>query len=200
MRTKLKSIILLDRDGVLNRVCIEPEHGTIDSPLHPNQVEILPGVPESIRRLTRAGYGLAIATNQPSAAKGKTTLSNLQNVHSRILELIQAEGGKVLSSHICYHRAEDHCNCRKPKTGLLEAAFNTNPSYSKEKSWIVGDGVTDIEAGQQFGLKTAFLGPQKCDACKIFKERDLCPHFFKDLKGFTDFLLDNASEQIRSRF
>ena len=187
-------MILLDRDGVLNRVVIDPEQGTVDSPLYPDQVGVFPWVPDALAKLARAGYGLAIVTNQPAAAKGKTTRDNLLAVHKKVLESAQSDGARILSSHICFHRAEDLCACRKPKTWLLREAFQMNPDYDrpeiKNASWMVGDGVTDVQAGVAFGLKTAFFGPKKCDGCRIFEDRDLNPAFWgKNLGEFADFLV-----------
>jgi len=185
-----RPIILLDRDGVLNRIVIDPEHGTIDSPLHPSQVEIFPWVPQALLTLNQLGYDLAIVTNQPSAAKRKTSLKNLQKTHDHVLELSQAAGATILSSHICFHKKEDACTCRKPKTGLLEEALLKNKKTA-EKAWMVGDGVTDIEAGKRLNIQTAFLGPKKCDACKIFSDSRISPNFWgENLKSFVDSLLD----------
>jgi len=168
-------LILLDRDGVLNRVVVDPEHGTIDSPLHPDQVDVFPWVPASLLRLQRAGFVLAIVSNQPGASKGKTTRENLERVHERVLAEAQQSGARIASSHLCFHRAEDGCRCRKPGTALLEDAFARNPGVDRAASWMVGDGVTDIEAGARFSLRTAFLGPRKCDACRVFEDRKLSP-------------------------
>ena len=126
----MPGLILLDRDGVLNSVVIDSEHGTIDSPLHPDQVQVYAWVPLSLKKLMDLGYGLAIVTNQPSAAKKKTTRANLEAVHRRVLSEAQREGGRILSSHICFHRAEDDCLCRKPRTGLLEEAWQANPGLT----------------------------------------------------------------------
>ena len=182
-------IVFLDRDGVLNAVCVDPEHGTIDSPLHPSQVEVFPWVPDALATIAGLGYALAIVTNQPAAAKGKTTEKNLADVHARIVEVAQSAGAVIRSSQICLHRSEDGCACRKPKPGMLETAFRALGGKTKEDLWMVGDGVTDVEAGARFGAKTAFLGPRKCDACKILESRSLTPTFWgKDLKAFADHL------------
>jgi D-glycero-D-manno-heptose 1,7-bisphosphate phosphatase len=185
-----KPLILLDRDGVLNRMVIDPEHGTIDSPLHPSQVELLPGVAEALARLTAAGFGLAVVTNQPAAAKNKTTRANLDKVHAAVLAGATAAGGRILSSHVCFHRREDGCDCRKPRTGLLRAAFADNPGHEPGQSWMVGDGVTDVQAGAALGLRTAFLGPRQCAACKVLVECGLQPTWWgPDLVTFTNHLL-----------
>jgi D-glycero-D-manno-heptose 1,7-bisphosphate phosphatase len=191
-----KGLILLDRDGVLNRLVVDAEHGTIDSPLHPSQVQMLPGVPESLARLTTAGYGLAVVTNQPAWAKKKTTRENLEAVHQTVLAEATRLGARILSSHMCLHRSEDDCDCRKPRPGMLRDAFDRSPEFDIGQSWMVGDGVTDVQAGAALGLRTAFLGPHKCDACKIMEERGLQPTaWLADLVAFTTYLLKEP-EQI----
>jgi D-glycero-D-manno-heptose 1,7-bisphosphate phosphatase len=190
-----KPLILLDRDGVLNRLVVDPEQGTVDGPLHPSQVRMLPGVADALARLTRAGYGLAVVTNQPAWAKYKTTRENLDAVHRSVLAMATQRGAKILSSHLCLHRAEDGCDCRKPKPGMLRDAFAQNPEYDPSQSWMVGDGLTDIQAGAAIGLRTAFLGPRKCDACKVMEQWDLRPTVWvPDLATFTTYLLGESDQ------
>jgi D-glycero-D-manno-heptose 1,7-bisphosphate phosphatase len=190
-----KPLILLDRDGVLNRLVVDPEHGTVDSPLHPSQVAMLPGVAEALAQLTEAGYGLAIVTNQPAWAKNKTTRDNLEAVHRTVLAEAARLGGRILSSHMCLHRAEDGCACRKPKPGLLQQALACNPGHEPRRSWMVGDGLTDVQAGAALGLQSAFLGPRKCDACKLMEEWGLRPTLWvPDLAAFTTYLLEESEQ------
>jgi histidinol-phosphate phosphatase family protein len=183
-------LILLDRDGVINKMVVDSEHGTIDSPLHPAQVEMVSGAPEVLARLSAAGFRLAIVSNQPAAAKGKTTVKNLEDVHAKVVMLVQAAGAKIASSHICFHRAEDHCACRKPKTGLLEDAFHQNQAENRDGSWMVGDGITDIQAGQTFGAQTAYIGAKKTDAMKLFDEKKIVPTLWvQSLEEFVNAVL-----------
>ena len=65
--------IILDRDGVLNALVVDPEQGTVNSPLHPSQVDLLPGAAFAVRRLCEAGFRVSIASNQPAAAKGSNS-------------------------------------------------------------------------------------------------------------------------------
>lgn len=184
-------LILLDRDGVLNRLVVDPEHGTIDSPLHPTQVEVPPEVPVVLARLCAAGYGLAICSNQPAAAKGKTTRENLEATHATVVSRLESAGAKILSSHLCFHRAEDHCACRKPKPALLLEALAAHPRHERSGSWMVGDGVFDVEAGGAAGLRTALLAPRKCEWCAVVEARGLRPDFWgTSLEQFAEFLLD----------
>jgi D-glycero-D-manno-heptose 1,7-bisphosphate phosphatase len=183
-----KGLILLDRDGVLDKLVVDPDHGTIDSPLHPDQVEVYPWVPYALDVLCKKGYGLAIVTNQPAAAKGKTTRENLEKVHAKVVAAAESRGAKILTSHICYHRAEDGCECRKPKTGLLEDAFNRNPGFPRKDSWIVGDGLTDIAAGKAAYVKTAFIAPKKIEFRKVFAENGVAEpdEWWESLKEFAE--------------
>ena len=168
---------------------IDAEHGTIDSPLHPSQVQVYPWVPRALALMNSRHFGLAIATNQPAAAKGKTTRSNLEQVHQAVVQAAEQEGGKILSSHICFHRNEDGCNCRKPKPGLLLDALSQNPTFDRTQSWMVGDGVHDIRAGQLAGVRTVFIGSKKWDAQRVFEQAELEPTLWvENLMEFAEYL------------
>jgi D-glycero-D-manno-heptose 1,7-bisphosphate phosphatase len=185
-----RALIVLDRDGVLNRTVPNPAEPRPDSPLAVREAEVFPWVPGVLRDLTAAGYGLVIASNQPAAAKGKTTRAVLDAVHAEILRQAEAAGGVVLSSHICFHRAEDRCACRKPATGLLAEAFARHAGFERAASWMVGDRATDVQAGAAFGLQTAYLGPLEGRAAEL-GALAISPSFCGvDLRDFAVHLLD----------
>jgi D-glycero-D-manno-heptose 1,7-bisphosphate phosphatase len=150
-------------------------------------------VPGVLRALTDAGYGLAIASNQPAFAKGKATMEELRQVHQRVLEDAQSAGAVILSSHICFHRAEDGCACRKPGVALLREAFARHPVFRIEQSWMVGDRATDVLAGAAFSLQTALLaGDGTADELAVLAGRVVRPSFCgDDLRDFGRFLLGN---------
>ncbi len=180
-----RPLVLLDRDGTLNALVVDPEQGTVDSPLHPSQVAILPGVSEALAELHRAGFTLRIVTNQPAAAKGKTTRENLEAVHRRVVELAEAGGAKIASSHLCVHREEDRCGCRKPRTGLLEQAVREHGGERPDACWMVGDGVNDVQAGAAFGVRTAFLAARKAEVAAVLAEKAATPSLWVDgLRAF----------------
>ena len=188
------ALIVLDRDGVLNRPVPNPAEARPDSPMRASEAEVFPWVPGVLRTLTAAGFGLVVASNQPAAAKGKTTRADLEAAHAAILRDAQAAGGVILSSHICYHRAEDGCACRKPGTALLAEAFARHGRYRPEASWMVGDRATDVLAGAAFGLATAYLGaPGSKDAVDdlaTLAARAVRPSFCgTDLRDFAVHLL-----------
>jgi len=190
------SLIVLDRDGVLNALRDNPAEPRPDSPMRVSEVAVFSWVPDVLRDLTRAGYGLVIASNQPAAAKGKTTRAELQAVHAAVVLAATAAGGVILSSHICYHRAEDACACRKPATGLLAEAFALHAGFDRAVSWMVGDRAPDVIAGAAFGLQTALLasGEAASQERATLTARDLRPTYQgRDLRDFAAYLLRPAS-------
>jgi D-glycero-D-manno-heptose 1,7-bisphosphate phosphatase len=184
------TLIVLDRDGVLNHLLPNPAEPRPDSPMRASDVKVFDWVPEVLRELTAAGFGLVIASNQPAWAKGKTTRADLDAVHAEVLRLATAAGAVILSSHVCYHRAEDACACRKPATGLLEEAFARHPGYAAASSWMVGDRAPDVLAGAAFGLQTALLAPADSPELTELSARGVRPSFHgRDLRDFARFLL-----------
>jgi D-glycero-D-manno-heptose 1,7-bisphosphate phosphatase len=186
-------LIVLDRDGVLNELVASPAELRPDSPMHAGQARVFPWVAGILRDLTAAGFGLVVASNQPAAAKGKTTRAELEAAHAVVLRDAQAEGGVILSSHLCYHRAEDGCACRKPGTGLLVEAFARHASFRPADAWMVGDRAPDILAGAAFGLRTAFLGDAASDELTQLAARGVRPSFCgSDLRDFARFILGES--------
>ncbi len=184
------TLIVLDRDGVLNRLCDNPAEPRPDSPMRPSEVAVFPWVPAALRDLTAAGFALCVASNQPAAAKGKTTRAELEAAHAEVLRQATAAGGVILSSHLCFHRAEEGCGCRKPATGLLEEAFARHRGFSRARSWMVGDRAPDVLCGAAFGLQTAYLGDVASGEYATLAARGVRPSFQgPDLRHFAEFLL-----------
>ncbi|HEX4621077.1 MAG TPA: HAD-IIIA family hydrolase, partial [Myxococcaceae bacterium] len=179
-----RGLLILDRDGVLNRMTVDAQ-GLPDSPLREEEVEVFPWVPDALRRLNDAGWGLCIATNQPAAAKGKASRETLEAVHRRILREATSAGAVIASSHICWHRAEDGCDCRKPKPGLLLEALAAHPEYPRADSWMVGDRATDLQAAAGAGVHAALVGDLAAASPAEFHGENLAT--------FAEFLLARTS-------
>ena len=187
------ALIVLDRDGVLNRLIDNPAEPRADSPMRAAEVEVFPWVPGALRDLTRAGFGLAIASNQPAWAKGKTTRADLDAAHAAVLAAAQSEGGVILSSHMCFHRQEDGCACRKPATGLLAEAFDRHRGCRIDRSWMVGDRAPDVLAGAAYGLRTGLLASDGSDELAALAARGVRPSFHgRDLRDFTAFVIASS--------
>jgi D-glycero-D-manno-heptose 1,7-bisphosphate phosphatase len=182
----VKGLIFLDRDGVLNRMVVHPEHGTVDSPMNADEVKLTDTAIEAVTWLGERGFGLCIVSKQPAAAKGKTTRVHLDAVHACVLDGLGEARRFILGSHLCFHRAEDGCSCRKPKPGLLAMGWRANPGFDLSRSWMVGDGLTDVQAGHAFGVKTALLAPDKLDIRTVAQNHGVKPDLWaNNLLEFT---------------
>lgn len=141
--------VFLDRDGIINRAVIRAAKPYPPSSLE--EFEILPGSLISLTRLANAGYVLIGVTNQPDVARGTQSRQAVEAFNARILFELP-----VREIFVCYHDNHDHCDCRKPKPGLiLQAAQKYGLALSN--SWMVGDRWKDIAAGQAVKLKTIFV-------------------------------------------
>lgn len=142
--------IFLDRDGVLNR-----ERG--DYTWLPADFDILPGVPDALRRLHAAGYRLIVITNQAGVTKGLYTLADVDACHQK---LQAACGGLIDAFYVApgWPTVSETLS-RKPDSLLLERAlarFGLDPA----RCWMLGDRARDIEAGQRVGVRTVRIGEE----------------------------------------
>ncbi len=191
--TRAPRLIVLDRDGVLNRLVVHRAGRPPESPHSLAEVEILAGVPAALKALTDAGFVLAVATNQPAAAKGEVTYAELEAIHAAVVAGAEAAGGRIARSFTCRHRAEDACACRKPLPGLLRDALLAFPGTRAEESWMVGDRATDVIAGETLGFATALLGAVWPEDEEMLKNRSLEPSFRgTDLQEFVNFRLKSV--------
>jgi len=147
--------VFLDRDGTL----IE-DPGYIN---HPNQVELLDGVPEALIQLKRMGYKLIVVTNQSAVARGIVSEQVLNQIHNRLKQLLAEKGAFLDRIYYCpYHpegaiaKYRKESDCRKPNPGmLLTAAKEMNIDLTQ--SWMIGDSSRDVEAGLRAGCKTILI-------------------------------------------
>ena len=145
----MRRAVFLDRDGVLNRAIIRD--GRPYPPSDLKQLEILPGVAESLRRLHAAGFLLVVVTNQPDVARGVQKRETVEAVNTVLRAGLPIDDFKV-----CYHDDRDKCGCRKPHPGLLnESAREMNIDLGK--SYMIGDRWRDIEAGERAGCTTILI-------------------------------------------
>lgn len=138
-------LLILDRDGVIN-------HESTDFVKSADECVPIDGSIGAIARLHQAGYTVVIATNQSGLARGKFDLDDLEAMHEKITQLVEAAGGEISAIFYCPHAPEDNCKCRKPKPGLLdaiEAEFN----ISAEGAPFIGDSLRDLHAGHAKGCQ-----------------------------------------------
>lgn len=138
-------MVILDRDGVINR-------DSADYIKSVDEFELLPGSLEAISRLKKAGYLVTIASNQSGIARGLFSEEELKKMHDKLESQLAMRGIKIDGIYYCPHGPHDNCVCRKPKPGLLlKIAKHFNIKLSETP--FVGDNIGDIKAAEMCGAK-----------------------------------------------
>ena len=138
-------LVVLDRDGVIN----------FDSDQYiksPSEWRPIPGSIEAIARLNQNGYRVAVATNQAGIGRGLFDMATLNAMNDKMMELVFRQGGRIDALFFCPHTALEGCNCRKPRTGMLEeiaARFHTDLKGVP----CVGDSLKDLQAAEAVGAQ-----------------------------------------------
>jgi D-glycero-D-manno-heptose 1,7-bisphosphate phosphatase len=153
VRPKIEPVryVFLDRDGVLNRKM--PEGGYVSDW---GQFHWLAGADEAIARMNRAGLTVIVVSNQRGIALGLFTVSQLELIHSKMRTHLAQQGARLDAIYYCPHDVNE-CRCRKPDIGLIEQACKDFPDANAHNSLMIGDSLSDIDAGKQMGMKTIFI-------------------------------------------
>jgi D-glycero-D-manno-heptose 1,7-bisphosphate phosphatase len=130
--------VIIDRDGVINRRLEQSVRTWSD-------FEFLPGSPEGVAMLSRAGFRVVVVTNQANVGRGILDAAVLEEIHDRMLESLAATGGEVAGIYVCPHRPDEGCDCRKPRPGLLLRAAS-ELGFDLRRTWAIGDSPGDVEA------------------------------------------------------
>lgn len=136
-------LIILDRDGVINR----DSDAFVKSP---DEWVALPGSLEAIARLTQAGWTVAVATNQSGLARGLFDMDTLNAIHIKMRREAAALGGSVDAIFLCPHGPDDGCGCRKPLPGMMQ---DIGHRYDIDLAGVpaVGDSLRDLQASSAAG-------------------------------------------------
>lgn len=150
-----RKTVFLDRDGTIN---VEKNYL-----YRPEEFEFIPKVPEAIVRLNNAGYQVIVVSNQAGVARGYYSEDDVIKLHQYVNEQLSKYKAHIDGFYYCPHHPDAgigkykmKCHCRKPETGLFEKAcedFDVNI----EDSWMIGDNIGDIKAGNNFHLKTILV-------------------------------------------
>jgi D-glycero-D-manno-heptose 1,7-bisphosphate phosphatase len=143
----MTSLIILDRDGVIN----------FDSPDYiksPEEWQPIPGSLEAIAKLNKAGFTVAVATNQSGVGRGFYTLATLELIHQKMHAALATLNGHIDMISSCMHHPDDHCECRKPKPGLMyEIARHFNIDLHQTQVLAIGDSLRDLTAAKTVGCQ-----------------------------------------------
>ena len=142
-------MLLLDRDGVINQDS-DNYIRSLDE-WHP-----VPGSIDAIAALSKAGYRIAIATNQSGLSRGYFTLDVLEAIHDKLCRLVEEQGGAIAGIFYCPHLPDEGCNCRKPATGLLQA-IEDELGEPLDGAYFIGDSLKDLQAARATGCKPVLV-------------------------------------------
>ena len=151
----MNRVVFMDKDGTL----VENVPYNAD----PAQIRLAPNARRAIMRLVREGFAIVLVTNQSGIAKGMFPESAMQVIRERICELFAPMGAELAGFYYCPHHPEGSvaefaiaCDCRKPAAGLITRAAE-ELGIAPGDSWMVGDTLDDVEAGNLAGCRTILL-------------------------------------------
>lgn len=180
----MNKAVFLDRDGVINPLVYHCATGAFESPHTPDDFSLYPYTERSLRALKEAGYLNIVVSNQPSFAKGKTSLENIHAIEQLLADFSDEHGGLITKAYYCYHHPKGivpqytcTCGCRKPGTLFLEQAADIY-GLDAAACWFIGDRDSDILCGKRFGCRTIRIkhpdpiGCSSRDVADIYLEPD----------------------------
>lgn len=189
----MNKAIILDRDGTIN---VEKDY------LHKiEDFEFEVSVIEGLKILADLGYIFVVVTNQSGIARGYYTETDLEILNSYIGKVLEEKGIEIRKFYYCPHHFEKgigkykvECDCRKPKSGMLEKAIKEF-NIDRKKSFMIGDNITDIEAGINANVTPILVetghGIEYLDIAKRMGVKS-----YKTLLDFANFLKNNLNENI----
>lgn len=175
-------LLILDRDGVIN----------YDSNAYIKSVDEwipLPGSIEAIAQLSKAGWTVAIATNQSGIARGYYDIATLDAMHARLRTLVAEQGGEVGLVVYCPHGPDEGCDCRKPKPGMLKIIAE-HYKVPLAGIWFVGDSLGDLEAAKAVDSQPVLVKSGKGEKTQA-KNLPVGTLIFDDLAAVAAELINN---------
>ncbi len=144
----MKRAVFLDRDGTL----IEERNYLAD----PSGVKLLPGAAQALERFQTLGLSVVIVTNQSGVGRGYFTLADVERVHAQMLALLGPSAKAIEAIYICPHAPDAGCNCRKPRTGLVERA-QQELGIDPQLSFVIGDKTADVQLARNVGARAVLV-------------------------------------------
>lgn len=169
-------LILLDRDGVINRdsdAFVKSEDEFIP----------LPGSYEAIAALSRSGHRVAVCTNQSGIGRGLLTEDTLQLIHEKMSVGIKSAGGRLHGLRYCPHLPDVGCECRKPKPGMLLDLMRDLAAEPADTT-LVGDSLRDLEAGRAAGARSVLVRTGNGTSTEASARAAGFNEVYDDLKAF----------------
>ena len=178
-------IIILDRDGVINR----DSDQFIKSP---DEWIPVPGSLDAIARLNQSGWRVVLASNQSGVGRGLFGMDMLNAIHAKMVDALAQAGGRLDAIFFCPHAADSTCDCRKPKPGLLrqiESRFNVDLNGVP----TVGDSLRDLQAGVAVGCRPYLVLTGKGERTRDDPDFPEGVEIFPDLAAVVDHLTEEGA-------
>jgi len=140
------NLIVLDRDGVIN-------YDSDQFIKKPEEWKPIPGSLEAIARLNQAGYRVVVATNQSGIGRGLFDMAMLNAIHNKMHKACALVGARIEAVFFCPHINENECDCRKPKSGMLEEIATRYSLGKLDKVPVVGDSLRDLQPAAALGAR-----------------------------------------------
>lgn len=145
----MQPAIFLDRDGVINR-------NRTDHVKSWAEFEFLPGVLDALRRLAQLEWPVVVISNQAIVGRGLVSRQTIDEIGEQMTSIVWSVGGRIDRVFYCPHRPEEHCECRKPRPGLLLSAAH-EMGLDLTRSFFVGDAESDVRAAQVVGCRPVLV-------------------------------------------
>ena len=145
----MRPAIFLDRDGVINRN--RPDHVKSWA-----EFEFLPGVLDALRRLAQLEWPVVVISNQAIVGRGLVSRQTIDEISEQMTSVVWRVGGRIDQVFYCPHSPEEHCECRKPRPGLLLNAAS-EMGLDLTRSFFVGDAESDVRAAQAVGCRPVLV-------------------------------------------
>lgn len=175
MPAKTHRVVFIDRDGVINTDLWKYVE-------HWGEFKFEKSAVSALKKLTENGFDIFIISNQAGVGDGIFTADQLWDVHEKMIKHLEVEGVKIKGAQYCLHSKHGNCDCRKPKTGLLEKAVE-GISFDRAKTYFVGDKLSDIESGKNFKVKTILVRTGYGKETETKLTRELRPDYTVDDLG-----------------
>ncbi len=196
----MNKAVFFDRDGVINQLALNKKTGEYESPHSPDELKIMPGALDALKRAMDAGYLLFVVSNQPSYAKGKASLDDIKLVHEKLHAVFVQHGIRFTQYYYCYHHPDGVvpeysglCDCRKPGQKNMDHA-KISYDLDMSKSWFVGDQDMDIECGKKAGTKTVLIQNKLSSGKRGGSEPD---HITNNIVEAVDIIMKNTDDRTQ---
>ena len=156
----MKKIVFLDRDGTISKEYSDNEWRNITTPI------LLNGTIEGLKTIVEDGYEIIILTNQNLISDGIITEKQFKNYNDKLIKILSQHGISILKTYYCPHNDKDNCNCKKPKTGMIDAALK-DYNIDIKNSFYIGDSYSDYNLAKKFNMN--FYGIKGKNNNDIFK-------------------------------